>query len=267
MTGTTQPPLVRRHDVDHVATLTLDRPEARNALSLALLEELGDAFASVHRDPSVHVVVLAAEGPAWCAGHDLRELAGLPDEAARLALFQRCSDLMVAIATLRQPVIAQVHAMATAAGCQLVATCDLAVAGESARFATPGVGIGLFCTTPMVALSRAVAPKHAMELLLTGDPIGAHEAARIGLVNRVVPDGLLAAATAELAATIAARSPDAVAVGKAAGARQRGLSLVDAYADASRVMAENLGRPDAVEGIDAFLHKRPPRWTEPGGAP
>ena len=265
MTGASEPGGVRRHDADHVATLTLDRPAARNALSSGLLAALAEHLHAIHRDPSVHVVVLAAAGPAWCAGHDLRELAALPDPEARLALFQRCSDLMVSITTLRQPVIAQVHATAPAAGCQLVATCDLAVAGESARFATPGVGIGLFCTTPMVALSRAVAPKHAMELLLTGDAVDAHEAARIGLVNRVVPDHELAAATAELAARIAGRSPSAVAAGKAAAAHERGLSLVDAYAHASRAMADDLVRPDAIEGIDAFLTKRHPRWTTPGG--
>lgn len=267
MTGATEETLVLRHDADHVATLTLNRPAARNALSRALLTALGHELAAIDRDPTVHVVVLAAAGPAWCAGHDLREIVGSPDPEFRMELFRQCSDLMVAITRLRQPVIAQVHATATAAGCQLVATCDLAVAGESARFATPGVNIGLFCTTPMVALSRAVAPKHAMELLLTGDAIDAHEAARIGLVNRVVADADLAEATSALAGRIASRSPSAIAVGKAASVHERPLALVEAYAHASQVMADNLELPDAVEGIDAFLHKREPRWTPPGGTP
>lgn len=267
MTGTSDEPLVLRHDADHVTTLTLNRPAARNALSTALLGALARHLEDLDGDPGVRVVVLAAAGPAWCAGHDLREIAGTPDPGWRLELFRRCSDLMVAITRLRQPVIAQVHGIATAAGCQLVATCDLAVAGESARFATPGVNIGLFCTTPMVALSRTVAPKHAMELLLTGDAIDAHEAARIGLVNRVVADGELAAATADLAGRIASRSPSAVAVGKAAAARLRPMPLVDAYVHASQVMADNLELPDALEGIDAFLHKREPRWNDPGGTP
>jgi enoyl-CoA hydratase/carnithine racemase len=263
VTGTSDEPLVLRHDADHVATLTLNRPAARNALSTALLTELGQHLSAIGADPTVHVVVLAAAGPAWCAGHDLREIVASPDPAFRVGLFRQCSELMVAVTRLRQPVIAQVHATATAAGCQLVATCDLAVAGESARFATPGVNIGLFCTTPMVALSRTVAPKHAMEMLLTGDAIDAHEAARIGLVNRVVADADLAGSTSDLARRIAGRSPAAVAVGKAAAAHERSMPLVEAYAHASQVMADNLELPDAVEGIDAFLHKREPRWGVP----
>ncbi len=267
MTGTSDEPLVLRHDAHHVATLTLNRPEARNALSTHLLAALALELDRIDRDREVHVVVLAAAGPAWCAGHDLREIVASPDPGFRSGLFRRCSDLMVQVTALRQPVIAQVHATATAAGCQLVATCDLAVAGESARFATPGVNIGLFCTTPMVALSRTVAPKHAMELLLTGDAVDAHHAARIGLVNRVVADHELATATSELARRIAGRSPSAVAVGKAAAAHERSLPLVEAYAHASEVMARNLELPDAVEGIDAFLHKRSPRWAPSEGTP
>lgn len=261
MTDPTGDPCVVRADVDHVATLTLNRPQRRNALSTEMLTALAEHLAAIDADPSVRVVVLAAAGPAYCAGHDLREIEGHPDPAFRSALFQQCSDLMVAITRLRQPVIAQVQGTATAAGCQLVATCDLAVAATSASFATPGVNIGLFCTTPMVALSRAVAPKHAMELLLTGDAIDAADAARIGLVNRVVPDHDLAAATHALAARIASRSPAALAVGKAAAARQRDLPLEPAYAFASQVMADNLALPDATEGIDAFLHKRTPIWN------
>lgn len=252
--------LVRRHDRGAVATLTLNRPAARNALSMAMLDALGLHLATITEDRSVHVVVLAGDGPAFSAGHDLREVAEHPDPDFRRRLFARCSDVMVQLTRLRQPVIAQVGGVATAAGCQLVASCDLAVAGESARFATPGVNIGLFCTTPMVALSRSVAPKHAMELLLTGDLVDAAHAARIGLVNRVVPDADLAAATAALADGIAARSPLTVATGKEASWRQRDLPLVDAYAYASEVMAQNLATEDAGEGIAAFLEKRAATW-------
>jgi enoyl-CoA hydratase/carnithine racemase len=192
-------PSVRRQDHDGIATLTLDRPAARNALSSAVLAELLDHLRAIDTDASVHVVVLAGNGPAFSAGHDLRELRDNPGPEFRTELFERCSEVMLAILGLRQPVIAKVHGVATAAGCQLVATCDLAVAGRSARFATPGVNIGLFCSTPMVALSRAVGRKQAMEMLLTGEMIDADEALRIGLVNRVVPDDELDAAVDGLA--------------------------------------------------------------------
>ena len=253
-------PLVLRTDEGHVARLVLDRPRSRNALSSAMLGALAGHLAAIDRDHSVHVVVIAGNGPAFSAGHDLREIDGNPDPAFRERLFAQCSDLMVRVTRLRQPVIAEVAGVATAAGCQLVASCDLAVAGESARFATPGVDIGLFCTTPMVAVTRSVAPKHAMELLLTGELVSAGEAARIGLVNRVVPDDDLRAAVDRLAATIAAKSPLTVAIGKEAFWRQRDLPLVDAYAYASAVMATNLATADAAEGISAFLAKRPPVW-------
>lgn len=256
----TDGPMVRRDDVGHVATLTLDRPRSRNALSSAMLAALATKLSEVEADPTVHVVVLAGAGPAFCAGHDLREIRANPDPAFHERLFAQCSDVMVQITRLRQPVIARVGGVATAAGCQLVATCDLAVAGASARFATPGVDIGLFCSTPMVALSRAVAPKHAMELLLTGDLVSADEAARIGLVNRVVPDDELEAATTALADRIAAKSPLTVAIGKEASWHQRDLSLVDAYGYTSAVMARNLATADAGEGIAAFLEKRDPTW-------
>lgn len=254
-------PLVLRHDAGHVATLTLDRPATRNALSSAMLTALADHLAAVTTDASVHVVVLAGTGPAFSAGHDLREIEANPDPVYRERLFAQCSDVMVAVTRLRQPVIARVAGMAIAAGCQLVASCDLAVAGASARFATPGVDIGLFCSTPMVAVTRNVAPKHAMELLLTGEAISAEEAARIGLVNRVVPDHDLDAAVGELAGKIAAKSPSTIALGKEAYWRQRDLPLVDAYTYTSGVMARNLDTVDAAEGIDAFLTKRPPAWT------
>lgn len=253
--------MVLRTDDGHVATLTMDRPRSRNALSSAMLDALRDQLAAIDADRGVHVVVLAGNGPAFSAGHDLREISAHPDPGFRRDLFERCSDLMVQITRLRQPVIASVAGVATAAGCQLVASCDLAVAGASARFATPGVDIGLFCSTPMVALTRTVAPKHALELLFTGELVDADEAARIGLVNRVVADDELDAAVAGLAATIASKPPATVASGKAAYWRQRDLPLVDAYAYTSAVMADGLATPDAAEGIDAFLTKRAPVWA------
>lgn len=255
--------VVRRSDDGAVATLVLARPAARNALSMGVLDALAGHLAAIDADPGVHVVVIAGEGPAFSAGHDLREIVAHPDGAYRRELFARCSEVMVAITRLRQPVVAKVHGVATAAGCQLVATCDLAVAGASARFATPGVDIGLFCTTPMVALTRAVAPKHAMELLLTGELVSAAEAHRIGLVNRVVPDEDLDAEVAALAALIASKPPATVALGKAAFQRLRARSLDAAYADASETMACNLEMEEAAEGISAFLEKRPPRWSAP----
>jgi len=254
-------PLVLRQDAGHVATLTLNRPATRNALSSTMLSALAEQLASVADDATVHVVVLAGNGPAFSAGHDLREIQARPDPCFRRELFRQCSEVMVQITRLRQPVIAKVSGVATAAGCQLVASCDLAVAARSARFATPGVDIGLFCSTPMVAVSRTVAPKHAMELLLTGELVSADEAARIGLVNRVVPDADLDRAVSELAAKIASKSPATIAVGKEAFWRQRDLPLVDAYAHTSDVMASNLESPDATEGIDAFLTKRTPTWA------
>lgn len=255
--------VVVRSDSGAVATLTLARPAARNALSLAVLDALAEHLAAIDGDPSVHVAVLAGEGPAFSAGHDLREIVAHPGDADRRALFARCSEVMLAITRLRQPVVAKVHGVATAAGCQLVATCDLAVAGASARFATPGVDIGLFCTTPMVALTRNVAPKAAMELLLTGQLVSADEALRIGLVNRVVADEDLDAAVDDLADLIASKPPATVALGKAAFQRLRSLPLEAAYADASETMAANLQMDEAAEGIAAFLEKRPPRWSTP----
>lgn len=261
---TTDEPLVRRHDDGPVTTLTLNRPAHRNALSLAMLEALGGELAAVDADPAVHVVVIAGAGPAFSAGHDLREIHATPDPDDHLRLFTTCSTVMQQVAALRVPVIAKVGGVATAAGCQLVATCDLAVAAASARFATPGVNIGLFCSTPAVAVARAVGPKHTMELLLTGELIDADEAWRMGLVNRVVPDADLDDAVAALAGTIAAKSPAVIAAGKATFRRQLGLSVADAYAVTAQAMADGLAHPDAAEGIGAFLDKRPPRWT---GAP
>jgi enoyl-CoA hydratase/carnithine racemase len=254
-------PSVRRQDRDGIATLTLDRPAARNALSSAVLAELLDHLRAIDADASVHVVVLAGNGPAFSAGHDLRELRDNPEPEFRTELFERCSEVMLAVLGLRQPVIAKVHGVATAAGCQLAATCDLAVAARSARFATPGVNIGLFCSTPMVALSRAVGRKQAMEMLLTGEMIDAAEALRIGLVNRVVADDELDAAVDGLAATVAAKSSAVVAIGKEAFHRQVEMPVAEAYRFTGGVMVRNLGLADAGEGIDAFLGKRPPTWT------
>ena len=260
--GTTDDePLVARADDGHVATLTMNRPASRNALSEDMLDALADQLSAVGDDDNVHVLILTGAGPAFSAGHNLREIQADGDPAFHERLFARCSDVMQQVTNLRQPVIARVGGVATAAGCQLVASCDLAVAGETARFATPGVNIGLFCSTPMVALTRTVAPKHAMEMLLTGELIDAAEAHRIGLINRVVPDEELEERTAELAATIAAKSPLTITMGKQAYRNQRDLPVADAYAHTSRVMVENLQADDAAEGIAAFLEKRPPTWT------
>ena len=258
--GPVTEPLVQRADADGVTTLTLNRPDQRNALSLAVMDELIDLLHLVGTDKGTHVVVLAGNGPAFSAGHDLRELRDNPEPGFRKELFDRCAELMLTIVHHRQPVIAKVHGVATAAGCQLVATCDLAIAGEAARFATPGVNIGLFCSTPMVALSRAVPAKQAMEMLLTGEMIDASTAQAIGLINRVVPDGQLDAAVADLAATIADKSPLVLSIGKEAFHRQRELPLDEAYAYTADVMVRNLEAADAAEGIAAFLDKRPPTW-------
>ena len=258
----TQPPdLLSATDAHGVATLTLNRPAARNALSLGLMTALVTELDRIATDPSVTVVILAAAGPAFCAGHDLREMRADPTRAAYEQVFALCSRLMQTIVRLPKPVIAQVHGVATAAGCQLVATADLAVAAETARFATPGVNIGLFCSTPMVALTRNVGRKAAMEMLLTGDLLDAVRAREIGLVNRVVPEAELASATLGLARQIAAKSPLTLAIGKEAFHRQAEMDLPAAYAYAAAVMTRNMLARDAAEGIDAFLTKRPPVWT------
>lgn len=252
--------ILLREDRDHVATLTLNRPAARNALSLGLMTALEEALANIARDASVKVVIVAGNGPVFCAGHDLKEIRANPGRQNYEALFEQCSRLMTAIVRLPKPVIAQVHGVATAAGCQLVASCDLAVAADDARFATPGVNIGLFCSTPMVALSRAVPRKVAMEMLLTGELLDAAAAKAAGLVNRLVPPAELAAHTHKLAAQIAAKSPYVLAVGKEAFYAQGEMSLDAAYAYASETMTKNMLARDAEEGIDAFIQKRPPVW-------
>jgi len=248
-----------RQDHEGVAWLTLNRPAARNALSVPLMTALEVALAEVEADPAVRVVVIAGAGPAFCAGHDLREIRGLQADA-HAALFTQCSRLMQRIVGLRAPVIARVHGIATAAGYQLVASCDLAIAADTARFATPGVNIGLFCSTPMVALSRAVGRKAAMEMLLTGEALDASRAAALGLINHAVPEAALDDAVRTLAQRIASKSAVTIGLGKPAFYAQAEMPLGDAYAYASAVMVRNMQERDAQEGIDAFLEKRAPVW-------
>ncbi len=257
--------ILLREDIDSVAVLTLNRPQSRNSLSEAMLETLGDALTAIAHDDSVRAVVLAANGPAFSAGHDLKELNQRRSDADRgRAYFKHimtaCSAVMQQIVHLPQPVIAAVQATATAAGCQLVASCDLAVASRAAKFATPGVNIGLFCSTPMVALSRDVSRKHAMEMLLTGEMISAEHAARIGLVNFVVGAGSEHEEAVKLAKKIAAKSTLTVKIGKEAFYRQLEMPLAEAYKYTSEVMVENMLARDAEEGIGAFIEKREPKW-------
>lgn len=260
--------LLRRElRADGVLTLTLARPQARNALSIAMLDALSAAFAGIAADPGVRAVVLAAEGPAFSSGHDLKEITAARAGADRGRAFfeetlSRCAAMMQQVVALPQPVIAAVEGIASAAGCQLVASCDLAIAGDKAQFCTPGVNIGLFCSTPMVALSRNLSRKHAMEMLLSGDMFAADEAARFGLVNRVVPGGEALAGALDLAGRIAAKSALTVKIGKRAFYEQAEMKLADAYDYASRVMVENLLARDADEGISAFVQKRAPRWED-----
>jgi enoyl-CoA hydratase/carnithine racemase len=260
-------PILAREDAEGIAVLTLNRPKARNTLSDAMLAELTGTLAAIGRDRAVRVVVLAANGPAFCAGHDLKEMTAhrnAPDRgrAYFFDLFERCAAMMQAVVRLPQPVIAAVHATATAAGCQLVASCDLAVAAKTASFGVNGINVGLFCSTPMVALSRNVARKHAMEMLMTGDMISADEAFRFGLVNRVVEPGQAYDEAMALAKKLAAKSALAVKIGKEAFYRQAEMSLADAYRYAGEVMVENMLARDVEEGVNAFIEKRPPRWKD-----
>ena len=252
---------------DAVLRLTLNRPAARNALSQGLMAALATAFEAATADDRVRVVILAANGPVFSSGHDLKEMNAPRQDrdkgrAAYAALFTQCSALMQQIVALPKPVIAEVQGIATAAGCQLVASCDLAVAADTARFATPGVDIGLFCSTPMVALSRNIGRKAAMAMLLTGEMVTAQDAARIGLINHVVPPADLTRETHALAAKIAAKPRRTVRIGKEAFYRQREMTLSDAYTYAAQVMTENMLTAEAVEGIGAFLGKREPNWPE-----
>lgn len=258
--------LLRERD-GPIAILTLNRPGPRNSLSEALLIALSEAWSDIAADKSVRAVVLTANGPAFCAGHDMKELTARRSDADGGRAYFRtimttCSAMMQQIVNLPQPVIAAVQGVATAAGCQLVASCDLAVASSSAKFATPGVDIGLFCSTPMVALSRNVSRKHAMEMLLTGDMVEAQRAAAIGLVNRVVPAGEELKEAVALAKQIASKSSYTLKIGKQAFYQQAEMGLAAAYAFASEVMTENMMARDAEEGICAFIDKRKPTWED-----
>jgi len=254
----TQPIAYVEHD-GNVAYITMNRPEKRNALSVEMMEALVQGFRDIGRSETAAVAILRANGPAFSAGHDLAELRDRDIDFYRRE-FDLCTAVMETMQSIRQPVIAQVHAVATAAGCQLVAACDLGVASEDAWFATPGVKIGLFCTTPMVALTRAVGRKKAMEMLLTGDPVTARDALAAGLVNKVVPPDRLASETRALADKIATASPYIIALGKDAFYRQIDLPQAQAYDFAEETMSINAKAADAREGIAAFLEKRPPRW-------
>ena len=262
-------PLLLRTDHDGAAgvtTLTLNRPAQFNLLSSAMLAALQDALDAIDADRSVRVVVLAASGRGFCAGHDLREIRGLTaqdnGEAAVQALFTQCNRMMMTLSRIAQPVIARVHGVAAAAGCQLVAACDLAIASSAASFATPGVNHGFFCSTPGVALGRTVARKHALEMLIGGDAITAQRAAEIGLVNRVVAPDVLNAETAHWAAQLAAKPAATVAQGKRLFHEQMNLDVAAAYALAGTGMACGFMAPDGQEGMDAFIAKRPPKWTQ-----
>jgi enoyl-CoA hydratase/carnithine racemase len=255
-----EPPVLLRSDHDGIATLTLNRPAARNALSHALMGALQAELDAIARDRAIKVVIVGAGGAAFCAGHDLKEVRAHPGRPAYDALFAQCSRLMQSIVKLPQPVIASVQGFAYAAGCQLVATCDLALAADTATFCTPGVNIGLFCSTPMVAASRNLPRKKMMEMLLLGEAISAKEALDQGLVNRVVAPAQLEAETLAMADTIARKSPLVVKIGKKAFYRQLEMPLAQAYDYASRVMTENMLARDAAEGIDAFLEKRAAKW-------
>ena len=253
-------PLVLRSDAGGVATLTLNRPDRFNPLSEAMLDSLSASLEDVSGDPAVRAVVLAASGRAFCAGHDLREMRAQPRADYYRQLFTRCTELMLGIARCPKPVIARVQGLATAAGCQLVASCDLAVSADTARFAVSGVTLGLFCSTPGVALSRNVARKQAFEMLITGEFIDAPTALRYGLVNRVVPSRHLDVTVTELTRAITQHPPVAVETGKRMFYRQLESSLKEAYDYAGEIMACNMMAEDTLEGVQAFLDKRPPRW-------
>jgi enoyl-CoA hydratase/carnithine racemase len=256
-----QEPLLLRDTSDGIATLTLNRPKQRNALSMALMGELNAALADIAGDADVQVVVIRGNGPGFCAGHDLKEMRSDDREEAHHRTLKECAKMMTAIVDLPKPVIARVHGIATAAGCQLVATCDLAIAADNARFATPGVNIGLFCSTPMVALSRNVNRKQAMEMLLTGEMIDAATAERFGLINRSVPADELDDAVHELATLICSKSAVALEIGKVAFYKQLECGIEDAYEYTGAVMVRNMMTHEAGEGIDAFIEKRKPAWT------
>jgi enoyl-CoA hydratase/carnithine racemase len=260
-------PILLRECAGSISVLTLNRPAARNSLSEGLIAELQAALKEIHDDKSVRAVVIAASGPAFSAGHDMKELTARRSDADRgrayfAEIMNACSAMMQAIVHLPKPVVAAVQGVATAAGCQLVASCDLAVASEAASFATPGVDIGLFCSTPMVALTRNVPRKQAMEMLLTGEPVDARKAQSLGLINRVVAPGAEREAAIALAQKVALKSAYTIKLGKEAFYRQADMNIVDAYRFAAEVMTENMMARDAEEGIGAFIEKREPKWQD-----
>jgi enoyl-CoA hydratase/carnithine racemase len=259
--------IVLREDAEGIAVLVLNRPEARNALSEAMLAALSDMLATVADDETIRAVVIAAAGPAFCSGHDLKELTARrsdPDDGHAFFqhVFESCSKMMRSVVELPQPVIAAVQGAATAAGCELVASCDLAVASEQATFGTPGVDIGLFCSTPAIPIARNIARKHALDMLLTGDMMSADDARRFGLVSRVVAPGTERAEGIKIARQIASKSALTMRIGKKAFYQQIEMSLADAYRLGARVMVDNMLTHDADEGIRAFLEKRPARWQD-----
>jgi len=253
--------LVIRNDDQGVCELILNRPNAYNALSIAGMEALIHEFEALSHDSSIRAVIISGSGKGFCAGHDLGEMQGVGTRPFYEKTFETCAKMMTLISALPQPVIAKVHGIATAAGCQLVATCDLAVASQSSKFATPGVNIGLFCSTPMVPLSRVLSKKHAMELLLLGDMISATRAWEMGLINRAVPLDELDACARNMAKTLASKSPIAVKMGKKAFHDQMDMPIHDAYKACVRVIVENMMTHDAQEGISAFMEKRHPTWS------
>lgn len=262
--NTSNEAILLREDKGGAVYLTLNRPDKFNTLSEAMLSALQRELDAIATDPAVRCVVIGAKGRGFCAGHDLKEMRATPDQSYYQSLFRQCSRVMRSIVELPVPVIAKVQGMATAAGCQLVASCDLAIAGHSASLAVSGINLGLFCSTPAVALSRSIAPKRAFDMLVTGEFIDAQTAAQWGLLSGVVADAELDAAVEEKVAKILSKSPAAVRFGKSMFHPQRQMALAEAYDYAGDVMAENMMNPDAGEGIDAFLGKRQPVWEQPG---
>ena len=256
--------VVLREDKGGAVYLTLNRPDKLNTLSEAVLEALQQQLDDIRQDPSVRCVVISGQGRGFCAGHDLQQMRDNPEQEYYEALFERCGTMMQSIVSLPVPVIAKVDGIAAAAGCQLVASCDLAIASSSSRFAVSGINVGLFCSTPAVALSRSISAKRAFDMLVTGDIIDAQTAVEWGLISQVVEAGELDAAVESKVATILSKSPTAVRYGKSMFHPQRQMTLADAYSFAGKVMAENMMSADAGEGIDAFLQKRKPVWQQPG---
>jgi len=258
----TPDPVLLQEDRDGIATLTLNRPAQMNLLTGEMLSALQGAFDELKADKSIRVVILASSGKGFCAGHDLKEIRALREQAKIAALFEQCSRMMMTIQDLPQPVIAKVQGAAAAAGCQLVAQCDLAIAADTAKFVTSGVNFGFFCSTPGVAIGRNLQRKHAMEMLLTGEPISAHRALEWGLVNRVVPVDALDGEVASLARLIASKPPATVAAGKRGFYQQMGMDLPQAYAHAGQVISSDFAHPEGQEGMNAFIEKRPPDWKK-----